>query len=146
MAYKACLVDNVFFCRWIKLDGTEHTFLLYEVERLAKQSGGRLNAMIVVVPENVGMPDEKFRRAGIHSTKAVLNFVDHLIMVIEGRGMKFTVMRAAAAAMATVSGVGARAAAEDTLENAVNRVSGQLSLPVATVLQQATQQGIVHVG
>lgn len=142
VTYRACLIDHVFFCRWIELDAAEHTFLLYEIERLAKAAGGRLVASIVVVPDHMGLPDEKFRRASIHSTRAVFDFVDHVFVVVEGHGLRGTVMRAAATTMATVAGVGGKALAEESVEGALTRVKHRLHMSVEEVLKQAALQGI----
>ena len=142
MSFKTSLIETVYFMRWIAPQVTDHALLVRDVERIAR-SQGKLKAVITVVPYDLPVPDEAFRKAGANSTKVVMDWAEAVIVVIEGKGMKYSVMRAFASAMAAVGGTGDRSFAEATVEAALGRIKPQLAMPMPAVLEKLRHDGVL---
>ena len=141
MSFKTSTVESIYFIRWTVPQAADHVILMRDLERIARAQG-KLKAVISVVPQTMAMPDDAFRKAGANSNKQAMEYTERLIAVIEGTGMKYSVMRAAASAMAAMSGTGDRSFADPTVEAALLRC-GKLGLPTETVMEKLRLEGIV---
>ena len=140
MSYKSCCVDNVYVLRWERPVVSDLPVAMGEIEVAVRGGAGMLAAVISVVPKDMPTPDAVFRQAASAAMENMARMTDSVIVVIEGRGPQFTVMRAAAAAMATLTRSANRASATASMEDALKRVSRLLPAPVPEVLEHIRAQ------
>ena len=142
MSYKTCHIDSLYFIRWTAPQASDHESLMLDIEQRVRRHG-KLEAVVSIVPTDVSTPDEAFRRAGATSNKALMQYTERLIVVIEGQGIRTSLLRGAASLMAAMSGTGTRSFADASVYAALSRLEAARGPGRERIMAQIRASGII---
>jgi hypothetical protein len=138
VSYKQHFTAKALFVRWVNPELGDHDGIYKEVCRRFA-ADGKLSALVTIVPPEVPLPDDAFRKAGVEAMQKGKPYVDAYHLVIEGQGMRFSAMRTVASLISVVSGTGKQAFIAANLEESLARLAppGPTRASVLAALQQA---------
>lgn len=143
MSYKSHFTDRVLFVRWAEPLHTDFTSLVREVQMQHMANGSKkLVAVFTIIPPDMSLPDEQFRKTSASSMTQIATYVENFVAVLEGQGLKYSVMRSAASLMSTVSNLSSRSHVVSSVEEGLTRIGDKLDVPPPNVLTKLRQQGL----
>ena len=141
----ACItghVGNVFFTRWQSAQATDINKILWEVSK-AHATVGKLMVFVSIAPPEAEPPTAEVRQAFSASLKSLNEHLCMNIMVIEGDGLRKSLVRTIASAMILISGEGGKSAIVDNVGDALTRAKAHIADPADSILQRARAQGFI---
>jgi len=145
MPYRSVLAGNLYVVRWLEATVPDVRRIELEVgnyRRLAKQP---LHGL-AIVGEAVPTPDDAARSAMGQSMKTLLDHLETMHVVIEGRGFKNTIMRSAMTGMVLLGGKRGRVHIHGTVSEAVYAISEITNQSVEGLNRQLRDANLLEAG
>jgi hypothetical protein len=103
MPYRSTFAGNLHVIRWLTATAPDALRVVDEVASHKRRNKGPLHGL-AIVGEEVPPPDDVARKAMGESMTSLLDHMETLHVVIEGRGFKNTIMRSAMTGMVLLGG------------------------------------------
>jgi hypothetical protein len=119
--------------------------MVEEVSAFRRRSKQPLHGM-AIVGENVPTPDDAARNAMGESMKSLLEHLETIHVVIEGRGFKNTIMRSAMTGMILLGGKRGKVHVHGTVSEAVYAISEITDQSVESLNRQLRDANLLEAG
>lgn len=122
MPFRSAFTENLHVVRWEVATAADARRVVDEVAAFRRRAKQPLHGM-AIVGENVPTPDDAARSAMGESMKSLLEHLETIHVVIEGRGFKNTIMRSAMTSMVLLGGKRGKVHVHGTVSEAVYAIS-----------------------
>lgn len=135
MPFRSVLSGNVYAVRWQVATSQDVTRMEQEVASYRRVSKIPLHGL-AIVGEEVPPPDDHARNAMGNSMKTLLESLETMHTVIEGRGFKNTILRSAMTGMVLLGGKRGRVFVHGTVSEALYALSEVTNVSVDLLQRQ----------
>lgn len=145
MPFRSVLAGNLYVVRWLEATLPDVRRMELEVASHRRVGKQPLHGL-AIVGEDVPTPDDAARNAMGQSMKTLLDHLETMHVVIEGRGFKNTIMRSAMTGMVLLGGKRGRVHVHGTVSEAVYAISEITNLPVEMLNRQLRDANLLEAG
>jgi hypothetical protein len=142
MSCRTGYVGNAFFTLWGDVEAADVNRVLWEVAK-AHMSVGKKMVFLGIAPPNVKPPGPEVRAAFSKTLKSLNEHLCMNIMVVEGDGIKKSLVRTMVSAIILISGDRGTNCIVDSVTEGLTRAKAHLVDPPAYIIEKAREQGLV---
>ena len=144
MAFVSATVGRLYVVRW--QEPTEADVFRVEEEVAAFKRGIGKHAVhgLAIVPEATKPPDDRTRSAMSGSMSKLLDHLETMHTVIEGKGFKHSILRSAMTGIALLGGKRGRVLIHGTVGEAIDALAEQLGVAKQQLRSSLVEQGVAE--
>ena len=145
MPFRSAFTENLHVVRWEVPTASDARRMVDEVAAFRRRAKQPLHSL-AIVGEAVPTPDDAARSAMGQSMKTLLDHLETMHVVIEGRGFKNTIMRSAMTGMVLLGGKRGRVHIHGTVSEAVYAISEITNQSVEGLNRQLRDANLLEAG
>ena len=142
MTFRSTFIDGVHIVRWKEPQLADIVPLVMEVRR-AREKHGKPIVGIAIMPTDSAPPSDEARTAMGRSMTDILQAIETVHFVMEGRGFAHSIKRSALSGVLLLGGKRGRIVVHSTVEAALREIAPRLTLPLRDFEDKARKSGVL---
>jgi hypothetical protein len=141
VSLESCILDDILYVRWLEPEMGDHD-ALSRIVHAHCEANGPLQAVVIILPATLRIPPPSFTEAAVVAMKRDAAVVQRFFMVVEGDGLRYTVLRCAGVLMTILAGLRDRSTVVANVEHAL-REMGALARDPKCILRELRRAGLL---